>query len=59
MITSDKQYDAARAKIEIQKLLTIFRVAEVNSIVLELSINSKFGDFEDADECCEMNCHLY
>ena len=49
-----------QAKIEIQKLLTIFRISDVNSTVLELSLNSKFGDFEDAvqyysGECCEVD----
>ncbi len=55
-----KAIDKKRAKVEIKKVLTIFRIAEVNSKVLELSINSKFGDFEDAvqyysGECCDMN----
>jgi len=55
-----KAINRKQAKIEIKKLLTIFRIAEVNSIVLELSVNSKFGDFEDAvqyysGECCEVD----
>ncbi len=55
-----KAIDKKKAKIEIKKLLTIFRIAEVNSKVLELSVNSKFGDFEDAvqyysGECCDMS----
>ncbi len=43
-----KTTNRKQAKIEIQKLLTIFGIANVNSTVLELSINSEFGDFEDA-----------
>ena len=52
-----KTTNRKQAKIEIQKLLTIFGIADVNSTVLELSVNSEFGDFEDAvqyysGECC-------
>jgi len=36
------------ARVEIQKILTLFQIAEVNSTVLSLAINSKFTDFEDA-----------
>lgn len=43
-----KALNKKRAKAEIQKLLKIFNIAEVNSAVLELSISSKFSDFEDA-----------
>jgi len=55
-----KSVNKKQAKIEIKKLLTIFRIAEVNSIVLELSVNSKFSDFEDAvqyysGEYCEVD----
>ncbi|VAX10532.1 hypothetical protein MNBD_GAMMA26-496 [hydrothermal vent metagenome] len=54
-----KTINRKQAKIEIKKLLAIFSIAEVNSIVLELSVNSKFADFEDAvqyysGECCEV-----
>ncbi|MEN8179576.1 MAG: PIN domain-containing protein [Pseudomonadota bacterium] len=55
-----KAINRKQAKVEIQKLLTIFRIAEVNSKVLELSVNSGFGDFEDAvqyysGECCDLS----
>ncbi len=54
-----KAINRKQAKIEIQKLLTIFRIAEVNSIVLELSINSAFGDFEDAVQYYSaVNCEV-
>ncbi len=54
-----KTMDKNKAKLEIKKLLTIFRIAEVNSKVIELAVNSKFGDFEDAvqyysGKCCDM-----
>jgi len=54
-----KAVNRKQANIEIKKLLTIFNIAEVNSIVLELSVNSAFGDFEDAvqyysGECCKV-----
>ena len=35
------------ARIEIQKLLTLFQIADVNSTVLSMSINSSFRDFEE------------
>jgi len=43
-----KAINRKQAKMEIQKLLTLFKIADVNSIVLKLSINSDFNDFEDA-----------
>ncbi len=43
-----KAINRKQAKIEIQKLLTLFNIADVNSIVLKRSINSEFDDFEDA-----------
>ncbi len=43
-----KAINRKQAKIEIQKLLALFKIADVNSIVLKLSINSDFNDFEDA-----------
>ena len=48
------------AKIEIQKILTLFQIAEVNSTVLSMSINSAFTDFEDAVQyfsgtCCNVD----
>jgi len=54
-----KATNRKQAKIEIQKLLTLFKIADVNSIVLKLSINSEFDDFEDAvqyysGEYCEV-----
>jgi len=55
-----KAISKKQAKVEIKKLLTIFRIAEVNSNVLALSVNSTFGDFEDAvqyfsGECCDIS----
>jgi predicted nucleic acid-binding protein len=55
-----KALDRSHAKIAIQSLLTLFKVCEVNSTVLEMAINSKFNDFEDAvqyfsGECCHIN----
>ena len=55
-----KAVNKKQAKVEIQKLLTLFRIAEVNSTVLELSVNSGFSDFEDAvqyysGKCCEVD----
>jgi len=55
-----KAMNKKQAKVEIKKLLTIFKIAEVNSKILELSANSKFGDFEDAvqyysGKCCDMS----
>ena len=46
-----------QAKIEIGKLLKIFRIAEVNAKVLALSIHSKFPDFEDAVQYYSGECH--
>lgn len=48
------------AKIEIQKLLTLFQIADVNSTVLSMAIDSSFTDFEDAvqyfsGKCCNIN----
>ena len=52
-----KTKNRKQAKIEIKKLLAIFEIAEVNSKVIVLSVNSEFDDFEDAvqyysGECC-------
>ena len=44
------------AKIEIQKILTLFQIADVNSKVLSLSINSNFTDFEDAVQYFSGQC---
>ena len=43
-----KETNRSKARIEIGKLLSIFHISEVNMKVLELSLNSKFKDFEDA-----------
>lgn len=55
-----KSLNKKQAKVEIIKLLKIFRIADVNSKVLALSVNSKFDDFEDAvqyysGECSEVD----
>jgi len=44
------------AKIEIQKLLTLFQIADVNSTVLSMAINSGFTDFEDAVQYFSGKC---
>jgi len=54
-----KATNRKQAKIEIKKLLSIFKIADVNSKVIELSLASQFEDFEDAvqyysGECCGM-----
>jgi len=51
-----KAINRNRAKIEIQKLLTLFRISAVNSTVLARSINSKFKDFEDAVQYFSGEC---
>jgi len=56
-----KAVSRKQAKIEIRKLLALFEVAEVNAMVLELSMNSTFTDFEDAvqyysGECQAIDC---
>ena len=38
----------SRAQTEIRKLLTLFDVAPVNRIVLDIAISSEFADYEDA-----------
>lgn len=43
-----KATNREKAKSSIQKLLSIFQIAEVNKDVLLLSTESKFSDFEDA-----------
>jgi len=55
-----KSRNRETAKIEIQKILTLFQIAEVNSTVLSMAINSGFTDFEDAVQyfsgtCCNVN----
>ncbi len=54
-----KTINKKQAKIEIKKLLNIFNIAGVNATVIELAVNSKFDDFEDAvqyysGECCRV-----
>jgi len=43
-----KSSGKGQARVSIQKLLSIFSIAEVNKEVLFLSTESKFTDFEDA-----------
>lgn len=43
-----KVLGAARARRELQKLLTVFDVAPVNRPVLEAALGTSFPDFEDA-----------
>lgn len=58
LITKSRNREIAR--IEIQKLLTLFQIADVNSTVLSMAIDSGFTDFEDAvqyfsGKCCNIN----
>ncbi len=55
-----KQTNRSAARIEIEKLLNIFKISEVNTKVLNMSLKSGFRDFEDAvqyysGECCGVN----
>jgi predicted nucleic acid-binding protein len=55
-----KETNRSKSRVEIRKLLGIFHISEVNVKVLELSLNSKFNDFEDAvqyysGEYCSVN----
>ena len=43
-----KTHNKKVAKISIQKLLSLFKIARVDQEVLSLSIESEFTDFEDA-----------
>jgi hypothetical protein len=43
-----KATDKQTAKIGLRRLLTLFRIAEVNAAVLEMAMDSGFDDFEDA-----------
>lgn len=43
-----KSLSRPKAKESIRKLLEIFSIAEVNSTVLSLALDSNFKDFEDA-----------
>ncbi len=56
-----KALNKTQANVSVQKLLSIFQIAEVNAAVLGLSINSNFNDFEDAVQyysgvCCNVDC---
>jgi len=51
-----KSRNRETAKIEIQKLLTLFQIADVNSTVLTMAINSGFTDFEDAVQYFSGKC---
>lgn len=43
-----KALNKSQARDVTKKLLELFQVADVNERVLQLSVNSNFGDFEDA-----------
>jgi predicted nucleic acid-binding protein len=45
-----------KARIEIGKQLQLFQIASVNSIVLEMALNSGFKDFEDAVQYYSGEC---
>ena len=51
-----KAHDRQRAKIEIQKLIDLFKIADVNKKVLSLSLQSKFNDFGDAVQYFSAEC---
>ena len=58
-----KALNKRESRAGIQKLLSLFRISEVNSTVLDLSVNSGFSDFEDAVQyfsgvCSEVNALL-
>ena len=55
-----KALNKHEARVGIQKLLSLFKIATVNCTVLELSVNSNFSDFEDSVQyfsgvCSEVN----
>jgi predicted nucleic acid-binding protein len=43
-----KVVGAKRARIEVQKLLSLFEIAPVNRAILEAALEGGFSDFEDA-----------
>ena len=43
-----KSFNRKTARVQLQKLLTLFNIAEVNSTVINQSLSSDFKDFEDA-----------
>ncbi|MBW4055024.1 MAG: PIN domain-containing protein [Proteobacteria bacterium] len=45
---ASKIIGAARAQVEVKKLLNLFEVAPVNRAVLEFALTAGFADFEDA-----------
>jgi len=51
-----KVSNRTRARIEIQKLLSLFQISSVDQVVLELAVNSKFNDFEDAVQYFSGEC---
>ena len=51
-----KSRNRETARIEIQKLLALFQIADVNSTVLSMSINSSFTDFEYAVQYFSGEC---
>jgi len=51
-----KTLNREKAKNEIKKLLNLFQIATVNSTVLELALNSRFKDFEDAVQYYSGKC---
>ncbi len=51
-----KAVNRETARIEIQKLLALFQIADVNSAVLSMAINSSFTDFEDAVQYFSGKC---
>ncbi len=58
-----KALNKRESRAGIQKLLSLFRISDVNSTVLNLSVNSDFSDFEDAVQyfsgvCSEVNALL-
>jgi predicted nucleic acid-binding protein len=52
-----KTVGAAKAEVEIKKLLNLFEVAPVNRHVLEAALVAEFNDFEDA-VIHEAACHV-
>ncbi|SHN93556.1 PIN domain protein [Bathymodiolus heckerae thiotrophic gill symbiont] len=43
-----KALNKRESRAGIRKLLSLFKISDVNSTVLDLSVNSDFSDFEDA-----------
>ena len=51
-----KSRNRETARIEIQKILALFQIADVNSTVLSMSINSSFTNFDDAVQYFSGKC---